>query len=65
MCIYNQVLDCGMDWCREKFTCDIHDESDYMIVLPYFTEAKRGTLEHMSFYFHLSRRHRRNIIMIA
>jgi len=62
---YNQVLYCGMDWSREKFTCDIHDESDYMIVLPYFTEAKRGTLEHISFYFHLSRRRRRNIIMIA
>ena len=53
---YFQVLDCWMDWCRGEFTCDIHDGSDNMIVLPYFMEAERGTLEYMSFYFHASRR---------
>jgi len=50
---YNQVLYCWMDWCREEFTCDIHDESNNMIVLPYFMDAERGTLEHMSLYFHV------------
>ena len=50
---YIQVLDCWMDWCRGEFTCDIHDESNNMIVLPYFMEAERGTLEHMSLYFHV------------
>ena len=50
---YIQVLDCWMDWCREEFTCDIHDKSDNIIVLSYFIEAERGTLEHMSLYFHV------------
>ena len=63
MCIYNQVLDCGMDWCREKFSCDIHGESGYMIVLPYFMEIERGTLEHMSFYFHVSRQCQAEILL--
>ena len=39
--------------CIRDSTCDIHDESDKMIVLPYFMEAERGTVEHMSLYFHV------------
>jgi len=49
---YILVVDCWRDWCRKELTCDIQDESDKMIALPYFMEAERGTLEHMSLYFH-------------
>jgi len=49
---YIQVVECWLDCCRKELTCDLHDESDKMIVLPYFMEAERGALEHMSLYFH-------------
>jgi len=49
---YIQVVDCRMDWCRKELTCDIQDESDKMIALPYFMEPERGALGHMSLYFH-------------
>jgi len=41
-----------MDWCRKELTSDIQDKSDKMIALPYFMEAERGALGHMSLYFH-------------
>ena len=33
---YNLVLYCWMAWCREEFTCDVHDESNNLIVLPFY-----------------------------